>query len=30
MLLVLGFIALTIVVLSGFGAALSGGRQTER
>jgi hypothetical protein len=27
MLLVLGFIALTIVVLSGFGAALSGGRQ---
>ena len=29
MLLVFGFIALTIVVLSGFGAALSGGRQTS-
>jgi hypothetical protein len=29
MLLIFGFIALTIVVLSGFGAALSGGRQTS-
>ena len=29
MLLVLGFIALTIVVLSGFGAALAGGRQAS-
>ena len=29
MLLVFGFIALTIMVLSGFGAALSGGRQTS-
>ena len=29
MLLIFGFIVLTIVVLSGFGAALSGGRETS-